>query len=75
MPSGRSTRPQAVLGLVFDASVAGLSRSSIATCCSTSSDEALFQPFFIGRGFEAVLRQGGPWDQHERIVTGALQPA
>ena len=29
-------------------------------------------PLFLGRCFEAVLEQGGPWDEVERIVTGAL---
>lgn len=37
------------------------------------TDERLFQPLFIGRAIEAVLRQGGPWDERERITTGALQ--
>src|SRR5262249_38695189 len=32
----------------------------------------LFQPFFLARVAEAVLAQGGPWDQTERIVRGAL---
>jgi len=36
------------------------------------SDEALFTPLFLGRVFEAVLAQGAPWDQTERIVFGAL---
>lgn len=30
-------------------------------------------PFFLGRCFEAVLEQGGPWDETDRIVTGALE--
>jgi len=32
----------------------------------------IFRPFFIGRAFEAVLRQGPPWIEGERIVPGAL---
>jgi hypothetical protein len=36
------------------------------------TDEALFQPFFIGRAFEAVLRQGGAWQETDRITTGAI---
>jgi hypothetical protein len=36
-------------------------------------DEALFRPFFLARACEAVLQQGGPWDQHDRIVQGALK--
>src|SRR5262249_9480823 len=35
-------------------------------------DRHLFQPFFLARVFEAVLAQAGPWDEHERIVAGAL---
>ena len=36
------------------------------------TDEALFQPFFLGRACEAVLQQGGPWDQADRIVAEAI---
>jgi len=32
----------------------------------------LWRPFFIGRACEAILAQGSPWDEHERIVQGAL---
>ena len=31
-----------------------------------------YQPFFIARLFEAVLAQGGPWNETDRIVNGAL---
>lgn len=31
-----------------------------------------YQPFFVARVFEATLTQGGPWDETERIVAGAL---
>ncbi len=35
--------------------------------------EADFQnSFFLGRIFEAVLQEGGPWDEVERIVAGSL---
>jgi hypothetical protein len=36
-------------------------------------DEALWRPFFLGRAYEAILQQAGPWDEGERIVSGALQ--
>jgi hypothetical protein len=36
------------------------------------TDAALWRPFFLGRAFEAILAQGGPWDESERIVAGAL---
>lgn len=33
----------------------------------------LENPFFLGRVFQAVLRQGSPWNETERIVTGAIE--
>ncbi|HZZ72573.1 MAG TPA: hypothetical protein VFE24_09985 [Pirellulales bacterium] len=36
------------------------------------ADDALFNPFFIGRAFQAVVQQGGPWTDAERIVEGSL---
>ncbi len=35
-------------------------------------DAELFQPFFLVRAIEALLSQGGPWSDRERIVRGAL---
>ncbi len=35
-------------------------------------DRHLWQPLFLGRACEALLAQGGPWDETERIITGAL---
>ena len=32
----------------------------------------LWSPFFIGRAFEALLAQGAPWDESQRIVDGAI---
>ncbi len=37
------------------------------------SDAALFQPFFLGRAFEAVLAEGPPWNETSRVVNGALR--
>ncbi len=36
------------------------------------SDRELCRPLFVGRAFEAILAQGGPWHETERIVAGAL---
>lgn len=36
-------------------------------------DGELFTPFFLARGFEAVLRQSGPWGDTPRIVDGAVR--
>jgi len=32
----------------------------------------LWRPFFVGLAWEAILAQGAPWDETERIVSGAL---
>ncbi|MCI0683976.1 MAG: hypothetical protein L0Y71_17855 [Gemmataceae bacterium] len=37
------------------------------------SDADEWQPFFLARVYEAVLRQRGPWDEHDRIVAGTLK--
>ena len=37
------------------------------------SDDAIFTPLFLGKVCEAVLAQGGPWDEGERITGGALR--
>ncbi|MEW4490825.1 hypothetical protein AB1L42_22275 [Thalassoglobus sp. JC818] len=34
--------------------------------------ETFCQPFFLGKIFEAVLQQGGPWNEERRIVDGAI---
>lgn len=33
----------------------------------------LFRPFFLARVCEAVLQQGPPWDENERIMAGAIK--
>jgi len=37
------------------------------------NEEALFGPFFIGRVCEAVLSEGGPWDESDRITQNVLK--
>ncbi|BBO30535.1 hypothetical protein [Lacipirellula parvula] len=32
----------------------------------------LYRPFFIGRACEAILAQGGPWNETERIIDAAI---
>jgi hypothetical protein len=36
------------------------------------TDEGLFNSFFLARACEAVLAQGGPWDETDRIIAGAV---
>ena len=62
---------EAVLRLLFDAALPAY-REFHRDLLFHQTDEQLFQPFFIGRVCEAVLRQGGPWDETERIVRGAI---
>lgn len=35
-------------------------------------DADLFNPFFLARACEAVLRQGPPWDDPDRLVSGGI---
>jgi len=35
--------------------------------------EGLFNGLFLGRAIEAVLLEGGPWDEVDRIVSGAIR--
>ena len=70
LPPGRAGRGGA--RLVFDA-VLPAYREFHRDLLFHQTDEALFQPFFIGRVCEAVLQQGGPWEQADRIVPAALR--
>jgi hypothetical protein len=62
---------QAVLALVFDHALPAY-RHHHRDLLFHQTEESLFQPLFIGRVCEAVLRQGAPWSETERIVDGAL---
>jgi len=62
---------EAVLPLVFDKTLSGY-RQFHADLLFHQTEEALFQPLFLGRVCEAVLQQGGPWDETDRIVRGAI---
>ena len=35
--------------------------------------EAIFNGFMLGRAIEAVLQQGGPWEEVDRITAGAIR--
>jgi hypothetical protein len=47
-------------------------RAHHADLLARQADAELFTAFFLARACEAVLRQGGPWDQPDRLVEGAL---
>jgi hypothetical protein len=37
------------------------------------NDAALLRPFFLARACEAVLQEGPPWEETQRLVSGALR--
>jgi hypothetical protein len=63
---------EAVLSLVFDVTLPAY-RQFHRDLLFHQTDEQLFRPFFIGRVCEAVLQQGGPWNESDRIASGAIQ--
>ncbi len=67
----RVDQAEAVLHLVFDHCLPAYRRHH-RDLLFHQTDERLFQPLFIGRVCEAVLQQGGPWEETDRIVCGVL---
>ncbi|HEV3146435.1 MAG TPA: hypothetical protein VGZ47_21285 [Gemmataceae bacterium] len=63
---------RAALNLVFDHFLPAYRRHH-NDLLAHQTEAALFTPFFVARAFEAVLSQGSPWDETERIIQGALQ--
>jgi hypothetical protein len=62
---------RAVLALVFDGLLPAYRKHHADLLCH-QTDVDLFQPFFVARALEAVLAQGPPWDEENRIVSAAL---
>ncbi len=62
---------EAVLDLLFDHLLPAYRRFH-ADLLLHQTEEMLIQPLFIGRAAEAILAEGGPWQQNQRIVDGAL---
>jgi len=62
---------RAVLRLVFDDVLTGYRRFH-RDLLFHQTDELLFGPLFLGRVCEAVLSQGGPWHESERITGRAI---
>ena len=63
------TQVRAVLHLLFDRFLTAYRRHHVDLLAHLS-DRELFQPFFLVRIAEAILTQGGPWNEEERIITG-----
>lgn len=67
----QADQAEAVLHLVFDGVLPEYRRFH-RDLLFHQTEEFLFQPFFLGRVFEAVLAEGPPWDETPRIVPGAI---
>ncbi len=67
-----STQAKSVLKLAFD-DVLPAYRAHHRDLLIHLSDADFQNPFFLGRVIEAVLEQGSPWDERERITAGVLQ--
>ena len=65
------SQAQAILRL-FRGSLLPAYREFHADLLFHQTDNVLFGAFFFGRACEAILQQGPPWDETERVVTGAL---
>ncbi|MHC4403442.1 MAG: hypothetical protein ACYTG0_27615, partial [Planctomycetota bacterium] len=63
---------EAVMALVFD-HVLPAYRRFHSDLLAHQTEEVLFGPFFVGRVCEAVLSQGAPWEETERVVQGAVR--
>ncbi|HYT89808.1 MAG TPA: hypothetical protein VEL76_13955, partial [Gemmataceae bacterium] len=67
-----TTQAEAVVRLMFDRLLPAY-RQHHADLLAHQGEHDLFQSGFLARALEAILAQGGPWDQDDRIVAGALQ--
>ena len=71
-PFRQVEQAEAVMRIVFDDFLPAYRRHH-RDLLFHQTEESLFQPLFIGRAFEAVLSEGGPWEETERIVVGAMK--
>ncbi len=62
---------RAVLGLTFDGLLPAY-REHHRDLLRHQPDGVLFRPFFLAKVLEAILTQGAPWYDNQRIVTAAL---
>ncbi len=67
-----TTQVRSVVRLAFGHLLAAY-REHHADLFAHQSDAELFNPFFLVRVCEAVLAQGQPWDDEDRIVGNALR--
>lgn len=67
----RTDQAEAVLRLVFDETLPAYRRFH-RDLLFHQDETTLFRPLFVGRVCEAVLREGKPWEETDRIVAGAI---
>lgn len=68
----QAEQAEAVLTLVFEHALPAYCRHH-RDLLFHQTEETLLRALFIGRMCEAVLQQGPPWQETERIVEGAVQ--
>ena len=66
------TQADAVVRLVFEQTLPAY-RQFHADLLFHLDEKDFLQPFFVAEVCEAVLQQGPPWNQTDRIVTGAIE--
>ncbi len=66
-----ASQVRAVLGVAFE-SLPVAYRAHHSDLLAHQPDAELFGPFFLARSCEAVLKQGSPWNETDRLVSGAL---
>ncbi len=71
-PFGDVSQARAVVRLVHDHLLPAY-RSFHRDLLWHQHDRALWRPLFLGRACEALLSQGGPWDETDRIVPAVLE--
>ncbi len=69
-----TTQAREVIRLIFEA-VLPAYREHHRDLLFHLSDAELLRPMFIGRVAEAILAEGAPWDETERIVAGSARAA
>lgn len=70
-PFGSTEQAEAVLAATFRG-IPSAYRRFHADLLHARTDGELWTPFAAARASQAVIRQGGPWDEADRIVEGAL---
>jgi hypothetical protein len=68
---GNVAQAEAVIDLALD-KVPAEYRRFHADLLFHRTDAELFRPFFLARVAEAVLQEGGPWDETDRIVSASI---